>query len=89
MTFELPKDLIGHYATILVHGISSIEIKITSVDADEVVGQYSDGEEVHIRQDAILVYWPDRAKAMKERERSERMKKIRAMRKDTNKTEQD
>ena len=89
MAFKLPKDLIGHYATILVHGISSIEIKITSVDADEVVGQYSDGEEVHIRQEAILVYWPNKARATKERERSERMKKIRAMKKEKVKTDQD
>lgn len=87
--FKFPKDLIGHYATILVHGIAAFEVKITSVDDDEVTATYSDGEEVHIRQEAILVYWPDKARAMKEKERSERMKKIRAMRKDTAKTEQD
>ena len=74
MTFELPKDLIGHYATILVHGISSFEIKITGVTDEEVQGTYSDGEEVHIRQEAILVYWPDKAKAMREKEKSKRMK---------------
>jgi len=87
--FKFPKDLIGHYATILVHGIAAFEVKITSVDDDEVTATYSDGEEVHIRQEAILVYWPDKARAMKEKERSERMKKIRAMKKDAVKTEQD
>ena len=87
--FKFPTDLIGHYATVLVHGIAAFEVKITSVTDDEVTATYSDGEEVHIRQEAILVYWPDKARAMKEKERSERMKKIRAMRKDTVKTEQD
>ena len=61
MTFKFPKDLVGHYATILVHGIASFEIKITAVEEEEVIGTYSDGEEVHIRQEAILVYWPDKA----------------------------
>lgn len=87
--FRFPKDLVGHYATILVHGIAAFEVKITSVTDDEVEATYSDGEEVHIRQEAILVYWPNKAKALREKERSERMKKIRAMRKDTAKTEQD
>ena len=87
--FKFPKELIGHYATVLVNGIAAFEVKITSVTDDEVIATYSDGEEVHIRQEAILVYWPDKARAMKEKERSERMKKIRAMRKDTVKTEQD
>ena len=40
MTFKLPKDLIGHYATILVHGIAAFEIKITGVTEEEVQGTY-------------------------------------------------
>ena len=74
MAFKLPKDLIGHYATILVHGIAAFEIKITGVTEEEVQGTYSDGEEVHIRQEAILVYWPDRAKALREKRQSKRAK---------------
>ena len=87
--FKFPKDLVGHYATILVHGIAAFEVKITSVTDDEVEATYSDGEEVHIRQEAILVYWPNKAKALREKERSERMKKIQAKRREANKTEQD
>ena len=89
MAFKLPKDLIGHYATILVHGIAAFEIKITEITEEEVQGTYSDGEEVHIRQEAILVYWPNKARATKEKERSERMKKIRARKKEKDKTGQD
>ena len=74
MAFRFPKDLVGHYATILVHGVSAFEIKITEVTDEEVQGTYSDGEEVHIRQEAILVYWPDKARALRERKMSKRAK---------------
>ena len=82
--FKFPKDLIGHYATILVHGIAAFEVKITSVTDDEVTATYSDGEEVHIRQEAILVYWPDRAKALREKERSKKSKEMWAKKKSEN-----
>ena len=79
--FKFPKELEGHYVSILVHGISTFEIKVTSVTDDEVIGTYSDGEDVHIRQEAVLVYWPDRAKALREKERSKRSKEMWAKKK--------
>ena len=79
--FKFPKELEGHYVSILVHGISTFEIKVTSVTDDEVIGTYSDGEEVHIRQEAVLVYWPDRAKALREKERSKKSKEMWAKKK--------
>ena len=79
--FKFPKDLEGHYCTILVAGIASFEVKIASVTDDEVVGRYADGEEVHVRQEAVLVYWPNKARTMQAKVRSERMKEVQARKK--------
>ena len=72
--FKFPKELEGHYVSILVHGVSTFEVKVTAVTEDEVTATYSDGEEVHIRQEAILVYWPDKAHALREKKMSKRAK---------------
>ena len=82
--FKFPKELEGHYVSILVHGISTFEVKVAAVTEDEVTATYSDGEEVHIRQEAILVYWPDRARALREKERSKKSKEMWAKKKSGN-----
>lgn len=56
--FQIPKDMVGRRLDILVPGITTIEIKITSITEDEVVGTYADGEECHVNHRAINVWWP-------------------------------
>lgn len=79
--FRFPKELEGHYCTILVSGLAAFEVKIEKVEDEEVIVKHVDGEEVHIRQDAIMVYWPDKARTMKARIKSDRMKEIHARKK--------
>ena len=67
----IPKEMIGRHASILLPGISTIEVKIKSIEADEIIGIYADDSEVHINHLAINVWWPDpkrdvaRVKALK------------------------
>ena len=79
MTGMIDKALIGHYCSLLLPGIPVVEIKVTSVKEEEVIGEYFDGALIHIRQEAILAYWPDEAKnlaAAKRAEAAKRKKKV-------------
>ncbi|MFA5376616.1 MAG: hypothetical protein WC455_12790 [Dehalococcoidia bacterium] len=42
--FRIPKMMENRHCAILVHGISTIEIKISHITEQEVVGTYSDGK---------------------------------------------
>lgn len=69
------KELEEHYCSILLPGIPVVEVKVTKVTEEEVVGEYYDGEIIHIRQEAILAYWPDEAKALAAAKRAEAAKR--------------
>lgn len=71
MTGMIDKTLIGHYCSLLLPGIPTVEIKVTSVNEEEVIGEYFDGALIHIRQEAILAYWPDEAKTLAAAKRAE------------------
>ena len=76
--FRIPPEMKGRYASILLQGIPVVEIKITEVTADEVVGEYTDTSRIHINQSMIVAYWPDEArehKARMARERAARKKR--------------
>ena len=75
MTGMIDKALIGHYCTLLLPGIPVVEIKVTSVNDEEVIGEYFDGALFHIRQEAILAYWPDEAKTLAAARRVEAAKR--------------
>lgn len=60
--FRIPREMENRYASVLLHGIATIEIKIRRITDDEVIGEYDDGEEVHINQSMICAYWPDPAR---------------------------
>jgi len=69
------KELEGHYCSILLPGIPATEVKVTKVTEEEVVGEYFDGALIHIRQEAILAYWPDEAKTLAAAKRAEAAKR--------------
>lgn len=71
----IDKTLIGHYCSLLLPGIPVVEIKVTSVKEEEVIGEYFDGALIHIRQEAILAYWPDEAKTLAAAKRAEAAKR--------------
>ena len=71
----IDKALIGHYCTLLLPGIPVVEMKVTSVTEEEVIGEYYDGALIHIRQEAILAYWPDEAKTLAAARRVEAAKR--------------
>lgn len=55
----IPKEMVNRYCSILVQGIATLELKISSVTDEEIVGVHDDGEEVHIAQKWVMVWWPD------------------------------
>ena len=71
----IDKALIGHYCSLLLPGIPVVEIKVTSVNEEEVIGDYYDRAIIHIRQEAILAYWPDEAKNLAAARRVEAAKR--------------
>lgn len=73
----IDKELIGHYCSLLLPGIPVVEIKVTSVNEEEVIGEYYDGAPIHIRREAILAYWPDEAKTRTAAKRAEAAKRKR------------
>ena len=75
MVDMIDKTLIGHYCSLLLPGIPVVEIKVTSVNEEEVIGDYFDRALVHIRQEAILAYWPDEAKTLAAAKRAEAAKR--------------
>ena len=75
MTGMIDKALIGHYCSLLLPGIPVVEIKVTSVTEEEVIGEYFDRAIIHIRQEAILAYWPDEAKTLAAAKRAEAAKR--------------
>ena len=75
MTGMIDKTLIGHYCSLLLPGIPVVEIKVTSVNEEEVIGEYFGRAIIHIRQEAILAYWPDEAKTLAAAKRAEAAKR--------------
>ena len=75
MTDMIDKALIGHYCTLLLPGIPVVEMKVTSVTEEEVIGEYFDRAIIHIRKEAILAYWPDEAKTLAAAKRAEAAKR--------------
>ena len=72
--FRIGKDMEGRYCSILLQGIPVVEIKVKGITDDKIIGEYGDGEEVHINQSAVLAYWPDQAKDLKARKREAKKK---------------
>jgi hypothetical protein len=54
---RIPKDMEGRRLDILVQGITTIEIKVSKITDDEIIGEYKDGEEAHVSQSAVRVWW--------------------------------
>ena len=75
MTGMIDKALIGHYCSLLLPGIPVVEMKVTSVTEEEVIGKYFDRVIIHIRQEAILAYWPDEAETLAAAKRAEAAKR--------------
>ena len=76
--FRVPKDMENRFASILLHGIATI--KIRKVSDDEVIGEYDDGEEIHINQAMICAYWPDPARERRKERAKNAAAKRRAIR---------
>jgi hypothetical protein len=57
--FKFPTEMEGRYCNLLLQNIPAAEIKVTKVSDDEIVGIYSDGEEIHINPAMLVAYWPD------------------------------
>jgi len=55
----IPKEMVSRYCDILVPGVSVMEIRIKNITPEEVIGEYRDGEEVHIGHPSIVAWWPD------------------------------
>ena len=79
----IPKSMTNEYCSILLPGISTVEIQILEVTDEQIRGKYDDNEEIFIRQSAIACYWPDRGR----REAKERAKERALKMKDTKKRE--
>ena len=56
---KIPKELEGHYCSILLAGIATQEVKIKRILQDEIIAEYTDKEEVHIDPEYIRAWWPD------------------------------
>ena len=78
--FRITKEMENRFASILLHGIATIEIKIKKVSDDEVIGEYDDGEEIHINQAMICAYWPDTARERRKERAKNTAAKRRALR---------
>lgn len=78
--FRVPKSLEGRYCSILLEGISTVEIRIKSIDDTEIVGEHAGGEEIHINQNKLIAYWPDEARTLKAQKAKERAANRRASR---------
>jgi hypothetical protein len=64
---RIPKDMEGRRLDILVQGLPTIEIKVAKINDDEIIGEYADGEEVHVSHNAVRVWWvPKRQPLTKE-----------------------
>ena len=77
-SFRIPKTMEDRYCSILLEGISAVEVKIKKVDDTEVIAEYVDKEEIHINQEKIIAYWPDDAKMLRLRKAKERAQNRRA-----------
>ena len=54
---KLPKELEGRRLHLLLSGISSMELKISKITSDEIIGEYEDGEEIHVDPEGLRAYW--------------------------------
>ena len=76
---RIPKEMEGRRLDILVQGLPVMEIKVSKISDDEIIGEYNDGEEVHVSHNAVRVWWiPKRQPLTKEqiekRKRSKMLK---------------
>ena len=58
---KLPKEVVGRRVMILLEGIPVAEIKVTSITTDEIIGEYSDGEEIHCSHEHLRAWWYGKA----------------------------
>ena len=56
---KMPKEMEGHFCSILLAGIATQEVKIKRILTDEIIAEYIDKEEVHIDPNYIRAWWPD------------------------------
>jgi hypothetical protein len=61
---QIPKEMEGRYASLLMEGISVQEVKILKIVEGELVCKYHDDEEVHIDQNFLRAWWPDKKRNM-------------------------
>ena len=73
--FRIEQEMKDRYCSILLQGIPVVEIKVTEVTDDEVIGKYDDETLIRINHSFIMAYWPDKAKDLRERKRMEAKKK--------------
>jgi len=54
---KIPKEMVGRRVDVLISGISTLELKITTITDTEIIATHADGEEIHVEHDAIKVWW--------------------------------
>ena len=54
--FRIPQEAKGRRVKILMQNVAAFELKITSVDAEEVIGIFNDEDEEHVNQ-AFIMSW--------------------------------
>ena len=54
---KLPNEVIGRRLMILLEGIAVAEIKVTAITAEEIIGEYADGEEIHCSHEHLRAWW--------------------------------
>ena len=73
---KLPKETEGRYLVLLLEGIPAVEIKITSIAPDEIIGTYVDGEELHCSHEHLRAWWSGKAPGKRARPSDAQIRKM-------------
>jgi hypothetical protein len=60
---QLSKDLVGKYLNLLLQSVPTCEVKILSVEGDEITCEYDDGEVLHVDSRFLVAYWVNEKRA--------------------------
>lgn len=71
---RVPKEMEGRKLCILLAGVPTQEVKVTKINDDEIIGEYSDGEEIHVSHNKIMAWWITKRQPMSKEARAKLMK---------------
>lgn len=73
---RLTKDAIGKRLNILLEGMPTAEVIVKSITEEEIIGEYTDGEEIHCSHEHLRAWWIAKKSPEKKKISTEQLQKM-------------